>query len=146
MIQIHVSTPPTLTALADRAQDAVSRVVYDAGATLLTRIRANASTGFHRRGLPHIPGTGPGPNVATGDYRRTWALATGRDAAGNASAVVSTNSPQARRLEYGFTDVDSLGRAFTQPPYPHVRPAVDATRPELIADLRVAVLRLTRGA
>lgn len=75
----------------------------NSGAMLLTRIRANASSGHHRPGLPHIPGTGPGPNVATGDYRRSWHTREQSDG----TVMVSTNAPQARRLEYGFFGVDS---------------------------------------
>ncbi|MBI9114303.1 hypothetical protein [Sanguibacter suaedae] len=39
-------------------------------------------------------------------------------------ATVSTNLPQARRLEFGFFGEDSLGRNYRQPPYPHWRPAI----------------------
>lgn len=147
MIGIRVRTPPALSSLATGAADAVTKVVYDTAASLLTKIRANASTGYHRRGLPHIPGTGPGPNVATGDYRRTWTVTTGTDAAGQPSALVSTNAPQAPRLEYGWAmpRVDAAGRSgVDQPPYPHVRPAVEAIRDRFHQDIRAALAAMVR--
>lgn len=33
--------------------------------------KINASTGTHRRGEPHVPGTGPGPNRVTGNLVRS---------------------------------------------------------------------------
>ncbi len=118
----------------------VTEVVYRTGAGLQTLIRQKATTGYHPPGEGHIPGTGPGPNVATGDYRRSIALTTGREG-GVPTSLVSTNAPQARRLEYGFPVpmVDSLGRSFNQPPYPHWRPAVEETRPRFIADMTGAI-------
>lgn len=77
----------------------------------------------------------PGPRAQTGDYRRSITLAI-QAAAGSASAVVGTNSPQAARLEFGFAPgigpqngVDVLGRHFHQPPYPHFGPAFDRIAP-----------------
>lgn len=32
--------------------------------------KENAKSGSHRKGEPHVPGTGPGPNVVTGSLRR----------------------------------------------------------------------------
>lgn len=147
MITIRITTPPALTNLAHNAGTAVAKVVNDTGLRLLSQIRANASTGYHKRGLPHIPGTGPGPNVATGDYRRTWHITTGTNAAGQPTALVSTNAPQARRLEYGWAmpRVDSAGRTgVNQPPYPHVRPAVELIRDQFFADMRAAISGLTK--
>lgn len=88
------------------------------GALLLTKVRANASGR-------------PGPRAITGDYRRSWALELrgGTGARGVATAVVGTNRPQARRLEYGFVGQDALGRHVRQPPYAHADPALDAIGP-----------------
>lgn len=104
------------------------------GAELLASVSRKAATGFHAPGEPHLPGTGPGPNVALGDYVRSINLTTGYEG-GVATAVVATNAPQARRLEYGFLppNIDSLGRGFHQPPYPHWRPAKAEIEPRLIA-------------
>lgn len=84
---------------------------------LETRIKANASGR-------------PGPNVITGNYRRSW-----RTTHSGNSSTVHTSAPQARRLEYGFVGPDSLGRVYNQPPFPHVGPAIDTTRPLYYRDL-----------
>ncbi len=107
-----------ITNLSNRAESVVAQAVFRTGAELQTLVRAKASSAYHpdkasaRRG--HIPGTGPGPNVFTGDYRRSITLTTGYQGT-TAVAVVATNAPQARALEYG--------RPGHQPPYPHWRPA-----------------------
>lgn len=66
----------------------------------------------------------PGPRTITGDYRRSWNTQYGK-VEGDRRAVVGTNAPQGRRLEYGFVGTDSLGRHYNQPPFPHVQPAID---------------------
>lgn len=38
--------------------------------------------------------------------------------------------PYARRIEFGFIGVDSLGRHYNQQPYPYMRPAFDAKKDE----------------
>lgn len=133
--QVEVSSrglTDRLTQLSDRVETEMDAAVYRTGASLLTLVRAKASTGFHKPGAPHIPGTGPGPNQATGDYVRTMHQTNGREGSRPVS-IVSTNAPQAARLEYGFpvVMVDSLGRSFTQPAYPHWRPAAEEIRPVL---------------
>ncbi|WP_405526785.1 HK97 gp10 family phage protein [Streptomyces canus] len=84
---------------------------------LETQIKANASGR-------------PGPNVITGDYRRSWTHEV-YVGGGVVTGVVGTNKPQARRLEYGFVGADSLGRVYDQPPYAHVGPAVQTIGPLL---------------
>lgn len=71
-----------------------------------------------------------GPRLVTGDYNRSIYLRHGAF-----SAEVGTNKPQGRRLEFGFTDTDSLGRSFDQQPYPHFGPAVDEISPLFLASL-----------
>lgn len=41
-------------------------------------------------------------------------------------ALVGTDVPYARRLEYGFYDIDSLGRHYEQPAAPVWRPVWDS--------------------
>ena len=142
-IEIHQSDKG-LGRVTSVIESRLARVVFDVSLLLLTQIRTNASTGFHKPGEGHIPGTGPGPNVATGDYRRSWNVQTGYDATGNPHALVSTQSPQAARLEYGFVEVDALGRSIPTPPYPHVRPAVDQYEPVLAQQVRAAVAAAVR--
>lgn len=86
-----------------------------------TRVKANASGR-------------PGPNVITGDYRRSWS----NEVSENGNRIVGTigtNKPQARRLEYGFAGADRLGRVYNQPPFPHLGPAVDTIGPEFMSSM-----------
>jgi hypothetical protein len=102
------------------ASDARTRaIVRHHGALLRTRVMRNASGR-------------PGPNVVTGDYRRSISVQYVEEG-GVFVAVVGTNSPQGRRLEFGFHGADSLGRVYNQPPFPHFGPALQATAPEFVA-------------
>lgn len=83
----------------------------------------------------------PGPNAVTGAYRNAMVLEF-RDG----GAFVSNQSEQTRRLEYGFVGVDSLGRMYNQPPYPHFAPALAEVRPKFRADVAGAPLRAWRKA
>ena len=76
----------------------------------------------------------PGPNIVTGDYRRSISLQVGGTVT-QPWVAVGTNAPQGRRLEFGFVGTDSLGRVYDQPPYPHFGPAVDEIVPGLMKDM-----------
>lgn len=94
-------------AVGRRAQ----KVVAHYGLMLQAKVKRNAA----------LPRSGPpGPRLQTGDYNRSITLRVGL-----LNAMVGTNKPQGRRLEFGFTGVDSLGRYYDQPPYPHFGPALD---------------------
>ncbi|MFG2022309.1 HK97 gp10 family phage protein [Streptomyces sp. NPDC048825] len=110
-----------LDARAVRTLPEVTATVQHYAMLLETRIKAKASGR-------------PGPNAPTGDYRRSWTHEVSADGVA-VTAVVGTNKPQARRLEFGFIGADSLGRVFNQPPYPHVGPAVEEIRPLFIGAL-----------
>lgn len=99
----------------------VKRTVAKHGRLLVTRVKARASGR-------------PGPNAPTGDYRRSWTMQLRQETLGSV-AVVGTNKPQGRRLELGFVGQDSLGRTYDQPPYPHVRPAIDDVTPGFQAEM-----------
>lgn len=80
-----------------------------------------------------LPRTGPpGPRIQTGNYVRSISLQLGMSLAGP-TATVGSNAPQARRLELGFKDTDSLGRVYDQEPYPHYGPALDEIAPLFVA-------------
>lgn len=128
--------------------EGLADVVRASAEELRRLIQANASTGFHAPGLPHIVGTGPGPNQATGDYVNSWKIQySALKAFGGfqVRAAVYTEAPQGRRLEYGFVGADSLGRVYNQPPYPHVGPAVEAIEPKLQADIEAMLTRVSAG-
>lgn len=114
---IEIKTNASLVAKAFFALPALSHqvvaaVVVREGAALQTRVRAKASGR-------------PGPRAQTGDYRRSISRQTSRGP-GSITIEVGTNSPQGRRLEFGFWGLtDSLGRLFHQPAYPHFAPAAD---------------------
>jgi hypothetical protein len=110
-----------LDAASAKVGPGVARTVQHHGRMLATRVKANASGR-------------PGPNVVTGDYRRSITLRMS-GAGGFRMADVGTNKPQGRRLEYGFHGTDSLGRSYNQPPLPHFGPAFDQTVPLFMADL-----------
>lgn len=118
--------------IAGKALDAkVSKSVRHHGQLLRTRVMAKASGR-------------PGPNVVTGDYRRSWQLQVVGAGRGS-TATVGTNSPQGRRLEHGFHGMDSLGRVYSQAPYPHASPAFDEIKPLFIADFERIARQVTRS-
>lgn len=80
----------------------------------------------------------PGPNIITSEYHDSWtAVFTQGD--GTLVGNAYTDKPQANRLEHGFHGVDSIGRAYNQPPYPHVLPAVLVIEPQFEAALLATV-------
>lgn len=103
-----------LEAAAARIPPALRNAVQHEATLLKALIVANASGR-------------PGPNVITGKYIASWKVVT-RPLAAGAVATIGTMAAQARRLEFGFADTDSLGRVYNQPPFPHVQPALDAWR------------------
>lgn len=100
-----------LAALAEAVPSEAAKIVAEHGAKLLAAAKQGASGR-------------PGPNVITGTLRRSIGLQVthSRD---EATASVGTNAAQARRLEFGFYGMDSLGRRYNQPPYPFLGPALD---------------------
>ena len=59
---------------------------------------------------------------------------------------VGTNLPYAPRVEYGFVGVDSLGRRYSQPAQPYMRPALAMNREEINETVRAAILQQLRKA
>lgn len=104
----------------------VNRLVRHHGQILRTKVMAKASGR-------------PGPNIVTGDYRRSWQLQIS-----GSHAIVGTNAPQGRRLEQGFYGMDSLGRVYSQPPYPHAGPAFDEMVGGFIADMERLAMEVVR--
>ncbi|MEV6942992.1 HK97 gp10 family phage protein [Streptomyces sp. NPDC051172] len=122
-------SPAQLAAALNRggkeAVSAAETAMRHGAKTLVVQVQRNASGR-------------PGPRVITGKYRASWQSDVHR--AGTVIvAEVGTNAPQGRRLEFGFVGVDSLGRHYNQPPYPHLGPAVEQTGPVLVRALGHAV-------
>lgn len=80
----------------------------------------------------------PGPRLQTGNLVRSITVDMRLDA-GAPTAYIGSNAPYARRLELGFSDTDSLGRRYTQPPYPYLGPALDLFGPSFAAAMAAVV-------
>lgn len=119
-----------LEAAAKRVGPAVQRGVTHTGTLGVARIRGNASGR-------------PGPNVITGAYRNSWRAEDHRLAAGG-MCTIGTELPYGRRLEFGFTGTDSLGRSYAQPPFAHVQPALPYIGQTLLMQMRFAVAEVLR--
>lgn len=101
------------------------------GLAVERQAKINASTGTHKVGEPHIPGTGPGPNRASRNlldsivsYGRPVGL-TGYQ------VVVGPTAEYAREVEFGSPrwKIRSDGTPFTPGiGYPYFRPAVEGLR------------------
>jgi hypothetical protein len=90
----------------------------------MAQVQEEGAQLLHDTLVAHASGR-PGPNIRTGAYVASFYVQ--RMAKG---FRVGNNSPQARRLEYGFIGQDSLGRNYSQPPFPHFRPAIIEFRPQ----------------
>ncbi|WP_433547168.1 HK97 gp10 family phage protein [Streptomyces sp. CA-294286] len=123
------ASPGALAAALDRGARrsvAAAETVMRLGAqSLVQQVQQNASGR-------------PGPRVITGRYRASWRSEVHRGGS-VIVAEVGSAAPQARRLEFGFIGVDSLGRHYAQRPFPHLGPAVDQAGPSLVRTLGQAV-------
>lgn len=77
----------------------------------------------------------------TGTLRRSIHTEIVESTAERARATVGTDLPYARRIEYGFSGADRLGRVYHQAPRPYLRPALAERRDEAVREMR-AVFRL----
>lgn len=90
-----------------------------AAAEVEREAKKNANTGTHPRGQGHIPGTGPGPNVMTGNLRRSIFSQTKTGFTGSYEAVVGATMEYARRVELGGGNWPSNVK------YPYLTPAAE---------------------
>lgn len=104
------------------ASDGPARVTQEYGDILLETVKQNASGR-------------PGPNIITGQYVGSIQIIE----RSMFSVKAGTGAPQANRLENGFTGVDSIGRHYNQPAFPHWQPAVDTVGPQYLAAMRAEV-------
>ena len=83
--------------------------------------------------------------VLSGQLRRSIAVSTSTPG-GKAEARIGSNLEYARRIEFGFTGADRLGRVFDQSGKPYLRPAAKAKRKEVIKEISEAIAAKVRGA
>lgn len=114
-----------------KLKSAASRALAKNGTQLRKAVRAHASGR-------------PGPRIITKTYWRSIKIAR-NNRSGIAESVVYTDEPYGRRLEWGFFGYDSLGRYFTQPPYPHFGPAMREVGPQFEQDAVAAAMWSVRG-
>lgn len=76
----------------------------------------------------------------SGRYARSWRT-TFRTFPGVGFYVSTsgTDEPYGYRLEEGFMEPDSLGKPMSQPPQPHVEPALAEVGPAFVGELESAV-------
>lgn len=76
----------------------------------------------------------PGPQKVSGAYWLSIDVTTTSSGFFRHSfqKTVTSNHPAAARLEFGYFDVDALGRHYNQPPFPHWRPAIDYIGPRWV--------------
>lgn len=79
---------------------AIQQAIAQAGLAVERQAKINANTGVHKRGKPHIPGTGPGPNVVSGALRRSINTEV-RYGFGKYVAQVGASVEYARAVELG---------------------------------------------
>jgi hypothetical protein len=100
---------------------AAEYAVAMAGLAVERQAKLNANTGTHKRGQGHIPGTGPGPNVVTGNLRRSIRTDV-KYGFGSYVATVGAYAEYARAVELGSSRWKSGVK------YPYLGPAADTLR------------------
>ena len=101
------------------------------GAAVERQAKINASTGRHKPGQPHIPGTGPGPNRVTNKLHNSITYAGRPVGFDGYQVVVGPTISYARDVEFGKPSWirKSDGTLFTPGEgYPFFKPAVDGLR------------------
>ena len=81
----------------------------------------------------------PGPNIVTGNLYGSIGIDYAGIGGDWGSATVGTSVPYANRLEFGFYGTDSLGRHYSQPPYPFFGRAVEGSTDEFIGLVQRAI-------
>lgn len=81
--------------------------------------KINANTGSHRKGEPHTPGTGPGPNVVTGNLRRSI------------THTQPARDSQGWYVKVGVAATAAYGR-YVEPRYPFLLPAAQSVKAKVV--------------
>jgi hypothetical protein len=105
-----------------KVSDAARFAIGMAAAEVERQAKKNANTGTHPRGQGHLPGTGPGPNVVTGNLRRSIYSQTKVGFGNIYVAEVGASMIYARAVEMGLPSWKSGVK------YPYMVPAVDSLK------------------
>jgi hypothetical protein len=105
-----------------KVNDAARFAIGMAAAAVERQAKKNANTGTHKRGQGHIPGTGPGPNVVTGNLRRSIYSQTKIGFGSLYVAEVGASMVYARAVEMGLPTWKSGVK------YPYMVPAVESLK------------------
>ena len=84
----------------------------------------------------------PTTPVDTGQYRNSIRAEAPVDENGPVSYVGSP-MPQTRRLEFGYSGADSLGRVYNQAPRPHWRPTFDLNKAKYLSIMSTILEKTT---
>jgi hypothetical protein len=103
-----------------KIDDAAFKAVYQCSLKIEAVAKLNANTGAHAKGEGHIPGTGPGPNVVTGNL--VSKIVGQRPVKGfkGYSATIDSSAEYARAVEQGSPRWKSGVK------YPYMEPAARA--------------------
>lgn len=105
----------------------------------LDKIRKQAEVAVRLAGQAYANDVKSLAPYKTGTYRRSIHVEKITEENGMFYAIVGTNLPQARRLEWGFYNMtDSLGRHYHQLPLPHFRPPLDTEMDRYVAIMQGA--------
>lgn len=132
-----------LDALGEAAQGQALERALVAGALIVqndAKRRAPYRTGTLRRSI-HIGGHAD----LAGDFQGT-PIESPQNNGNQVEVLVGTNVAYARRIEYGFSDADRLGREYNQPARPYLRPALDENAGEVSQEVSEALRDLIRAA
>jgi hypothetical protein len=105
-----------------KVSDAARFAIGMAAAEVERQAKKNANTGTHPRGQGHLPGTGPGPNVVTGNLRRSIYSQTKVGFGNIYVAEVGASMIYARAVEMGLPSWKSGVK------YPYMVPAVNSLK------------------
>ena len=103
-----------------KMNDAARYAIGMAAATVERQAKKNANTGTHPRGAGHIPGTGPGPNVVTGNLRRSIYSQTKIGFGSSYIGEVGATMVYSRAVEMGLPSWKSGVK------YPYLVPAAES--------------------